>query len=225
MPTKSPVVSTVDGSDTAAPESTPTDGDGDGDGDSPDDGDCDGAFDNSLAGAPFRFIGESDGDWAGVSLATTGDVDADGTPDMVVGARYNGNFAERAGKVYLLSGAHLDRSEQLADHPAFHGEADNNWLGYAVGRAGDVTGDGIPDLLLGALQHDEARGAIYIVPGGGWLQEAGTNTNVADVAVSTLVGDQPDDHLGIFIYTAGDIDGDHRADIIIGAHHAETADG
>jgi hypothetical protein len=189
------------------------------------DGDCDGSFSNSLAGAPLRFAAEAAGDWAGVSLATTGDVDADGVPDMVVGARYNSTFGERTGKVYLLSGAHLDRSDHLGDHPAFHGEADNNWLGYAVGRAGDVTGDGIPDLLLGALQHDEARGAVYVVPGGGWLQEAGTDLNVADHATTTLVGALPDDLLGISIYTAGDVDGDDRADLLVGAHHATTAGG
>jgi len=189
------------------------------------DGDCDGEFDNRLDASPWRFDGEAAGDWAGVALANTGDVDADGLPDMVVGARYNSTNGERTGKVYLLSGGHLDRSSLLGDHPGFHGESDNDWLGYSVGHAGDVTGDGIPDLLLGALQHDEARGAVYVVPGGAWLQEAGTDLDVGAEAYATLVGTLPDDLLGISIYASGDVDGDARSDILVGAHHATTAGG
>ena len=191
------------------------------------DGNCDGNYSNSLAGASYAYTGENDGDWAGVALTATGDVDADGVPDMLVGARYNSDNGERAGKIYLLSGAQLGQSTDLGSLPSFVGETPGDWLGYAVGYAGDTNGDGVAELLMAGLHHQNDRGAVYLVNGGSDLNQQGQD--VAQRADLKLLGEEEGDLLGVSVYAAGDVDGDQRSDLLIGAHKAggsfETAPG
>ncbi len=87
------------------------------------------------------FIGEGAGHEMGWSVAGLGDVDGDSCSDVAIGARGYGNAT---GKVYVYSG----RSGRLLTSMVGEFAGDN--FGSSVAAAGDVNGDGHPDLLVGA---------------------------------------------------------------------------
>ncbi len=181
------------------------------------DDDCDGDVDfSSLAGAAGSWLGEAAGDRAGAALAGPGDVDGDGLPDLLIGA------PGRAG-AYLLSGA-----EQALDDSALDlteawlflgGESEGDEAGSAVAGAGDVNGDGRPDLLVGAPQHGDAAGAAYLVLGA--ARGENETRSLAD-AQALLYGEQAGDLAGCAVAGAGDADDDGFADLLVGAWQAET---
>ncbi len=103
--------------------------------------------------------------------------------------------------------------------------ANNDLLGFAVASAGDINGDGFDDLILGvvyASPRGRASGASYVVFGTG-------SESVATIDVSTLngsngfklSGEAAYDRSGRSVASAGDVNGDGFADVIIGAHGAD----
>jgi hypothetical protein len=135
----------------------------------------------------------------GRAVASTGDVDGDGVPDLLVGAP--GALAG-AGRVQLLSG--LDGSV-LLDVP---GAAAGGAFGTSVDAAGDVNGDHVPDLLVGAPGDSTAApsaGAAYLL--------SGADGTVLDV----LLGDAAFDRLGESVAGLGDANGDGVPDVAAGA--------
>ena len=101
---------------------------------------------------------------SGESLGTAGDVDGDGLDDLIIGAWANDDGGISAGKTYLVSGSTLSASSsssfglEYADF-AFIGEASGDESGRSVSTAGDVNGDGLDDLIIGARYN--ADGGSY----------------------------------------------------------------
>ena len=91
----------------------------------------------------LEFTPETAG-FFGSSVAGMGDVDGDGYDDLVVGAARADDPGEDAGQVFAYSGA--DGSPLWT----FDGRHAGDWLGSAVGALGDVNGDGVPDIVVGA---------------------------------------------------------------------------
>jgi len=113
--------------------------------------------------------GEDDGPVGNYGrVISAGDVDADGQDDLVLSAFGNSETGEKAGAVYLFHGP-LDGSQSYSGADAkWLGEAEGDQAGYTVSAAGDVDGDGIPDIAFGAFYTDgdsEDDGAVYIVRG------------------------------------------------------------
>lgn len=102
----------------------------------------------------------------GASLAAAGDVNGDGYGDVIIGAESfdNGNIDEGRAVVYFGS------DTSLLDNPAWIAEPDQNYAytGGSVAGAGDVNGDGYPDLIVGARGFDAGlsdRGAATVFYG------------------------------------------------------------
>jgi hypothetical protein len=102
------------------------------------------------------------------------------------------------------------------------GAGASNWLGLAVAGAGDVNGDGFADVILGAPFADGLYGAAYVVFG--TADGYGANMNVSSLDGSNgfrLVFGAMFDGLGLTVSSAGDLNGDGLADVVVGAPTAE----
>ncbi len=159
--------------------------------------------------AVISITGEANLQEFGNSAASAGDVNGDGYDDIIVGAYRNDDWGPTAGKVYLYYGsaAGLD----VTTPTTIIGENPFDRFGYAVSTAGDVNGDGYADVLVGATDYalGSKKGKVYM-----YLGSAGGLTTIPAFMVE---GEQDGDELGWSMDTAGDMNGDGYADILIGA--------
>ncbi|MEZ4236237.1 MAG: FG-GAP repeat protein [Myxococcota bacterium] len=192
------------------------------------DGTTSGAVDSYDDPSVLDVVGVSPQENAGSEI-WMGDVTGDGLADLLV-ARQNATVGDviGCGAVSIVAGDPDLRARAAAGEPLDLAEPDGHltlagtqpygrvgiWL-----RTGDVTGDGVLDLLVGADQEDGHLGAAYLLEGGPWLAEAGTVTTGAlgplQGHVLHLLGrtDTDEAHFGATVQLA-DLDGDGRAEIV-----------
>ena len=155
------------------------------------------------------LTGEAAGDLFGVSVASAGDVNHDGFPDLVVGAHENDAAGANAGRAYIyLGGPGADSRPDFI----LTGEAAGDAFGYSVASAGDVNGDGNADVIVGAYENSaraSGAGRAYVFFGG---------PNMDTTPDLILTGDAAGDYFGISVASAGDINGDKYGDVIVGAY-------
>lgn len=174
------------------------------------------------AGVDGRFVGDLS--WGvGAAVAGVGDVDGDGLGDVLVGHPNYTNEGDRIGAVYLLLGPATGGDITPAAVWANSG-MDNGGLGASVSAAGDVDGDGIADLLIGAPQLEtvlENQGVAFVVSG---ASVSGLVNDPAD-ADAILLGASAHDNLGQQVLGAGDMDGDGLDDVLVSAPRVDGSTG
>ncbi len=154
----------------------------------------------------FTLTGQADGDHFGWSVREAGDLDRDSFPDILVGAPFDDTAGANAGSVSIISGRTGIAIRTL------YGSAAGDCFGYSASAAGDVNGDGRPDLIIGAPGRPSfanRAGSVRIVSG----SDYSTLYTFAGVAVG--------DSYGFAVNAAGDVDNDGRPDVLIGAPGAD----
>ncbi len=150
-------------------------------------------------------------DGFGSPLGGAGDVNGDGYDDVIVGEYlYSGGLNDQ-GRALVYHGSENGLS-QNPDWTAEGGLA-NAWFGYSVATAGDVNGDGYGDVIVGAPQHKSgglAVGRAYVYHG--------SANGLEDAYAWMVEGDQDYAWFAYSVDTAGDVNGDGYADVIVGAH-------
>jgi hypothetical protein len=154
--------------------------------------------------------GEQNAAFLGYSVGTAGDVNGDGYSDVIVGANQYDNGSTNEGRAYVYHGS-ADAPELSA---SWTDESDQGGAHYgsSVATAGDVNGDGFSDVIVGADDYSNGQGA-----GGRAFVYHGSLEGLATVATWTADGDQDAAQFGTDVATAGDVNGDGFADVIVGA--------
>ena len=169
--------------------------------------------DVSVGTADASFLGTDVGDHLARSVGGVDDADGDGRGDWLVGGCWNSDAGYQAGKVYLMRGGDgpwaPDSSVEAEAGASFVGEAPEDWAGRSVSAAGDVDGDGLHDLLIGAYGNDDGgsgAGKAYLVLGRttGWQADA----DLGGFADAAFTGEATDDRAGLNLGSAGDMDDD-----------------
>ena len=195
--------------------------------------------------AGFVLNGIKAFDRSGVSVSNAGDVNGDGIDDLIIGALFAGRNGRAEGQSYVLFGRTTGfpaAFELRSLLPAAGGDGTEGFVlngidggdvsGDEVSNAGDVNGDGIDDLIIGALEADpngvSEAGESYVVfgrttgfPATFELRSLLPAEGGDGTAGFVLKGIDGNDRSGDVVSNAGDVNGDGIDDFIIGADQAD----
>ena len=169
----------------------------------------------------------SPGDGFGASAAPAGDLDRDGIPDVAVGAPGDDAGGSGSGALYLVfmnSDGTPKRTAKIigttANGPSLSA---GDGFGSSAAPAGDLDGDGIPDLAVGAPGDDaggSGSGALHVM----LMNADGTPKRTAEINGATAGAPSlsAGDGFGASAATAGDLNGDGIPDIAVGAPGDDT---
>jgi len=169
------------------------------------------------------FIGTQESERVGYALCGGGDVNGDGYDDFMIGSFHNYHYGYDAGTAYLiLGGAPFPRGrfDSLIKADAqFFGESRFQGVGYSIANNGDLNGDGLDDIIIGAPagnSQTRVEGKVYIVLGR-QTADWGNQFILASSADGALEGEKPWDRLGVAVTFVGDMNGDGFDDFLVGA--------
>jgi methionine-rich copper-binding protein CopC len=158
----------------------------------------------------------------GQHVSSAGDINGDGYADVIVGAQQGGASGTNAGSAYVIYGKSTNAGVALpsgtiasSDGFMFSGAA-SSFLGSSVSSAGDVNGDGLADLIIGAYGANNFNGSAYVVYG----NTAGIWPSLTSDTIAASQGFKisADGWFGYNknVSAAGDVNGDGLADVIVG---------
>jgi hypothetical protein len=184
-------------------------------------GDRTGPLDLAATNADVTVYGAAGGDRLGEGVAA-GDVNGDGLDDLVLPAPFAVSLGgvKDAGRTYVLTSPPSPEIDLASDMPAatVYGADDGDQLGH-VSVAGDADGDGKDDLLLTAVSADGLGNSVDLAGEAAFLRSSSLKAVVdtaAGDADSAIFGRDTRDRLGRSA-TMGDVHGDGREELILGA--------
>ena len=197
----------------------------------------------------WAVLGESSSHHFGTTVSALGDMDGDGLAEWLAGGRgirFGSDDPSPEATAFLISPADLVAADTSDAHaggvPAqsltaqpksweFLAEHSSNLAYGQVSSAGDFNGDGTLDILIGVPDQDTS-GLAYVVSGAHLAASDaadGTTDGTIDLTqtgsqpgIWKFLGEQARDLAGSSVGSAGDFDGDGRADLIIGASGAQA---
>jgi len=196
----------------------------------------------------FRIFGAAGDDNLGASVSYAGDINGDRIDDIIIGAYMASPFPDRdtAGVTYVLFGkraapasfADVDLLVMVTGRTTgfrILGVTSGDYSGRAVSNAGDVNGDGIGDVIIGAyfaspsaMLGKNAAGVSYVVFGRNVTELTPYISDIDLLSVVSgsnvgfrILGANQDDASGRSVSSAGDINNDGVGDVIVGAKQAD----
>jgi Ca2+-binding RTX toxin-like protein len=183
----------------------------------------------------FRINGPATGAQLGQAVSTAGDFNGDGFDDLLIGSKMGFQGGQRTGEAFVVFGsaaglpAELDLSKLTGSNGfRLHGDFNNGQAGYSVASAGDVNGDGYDDLLIGApgeQPNGSGSGASYVVFGHAGAQAADIDLGSLNGTTGFKISGAGGDNLGSSVSSAGDVNGDGYADLLVAASSYGTFGG
>lgn len=196
----------------------------------------------------IQYFGLATDDHLGSAVSSVGDLNGDGFDDFAVSAPYaDPNGVVGAGSAYIIFGGQnpvqgvngLDGTNGFRVDGAIPYER----VGFSLSSAGDFNGDGFDDLLVGGpgdranpWDYDTATpagaGQSYVIFGkaSGFapsirlntLNGSGNGFAITGIDGTAIAGVDGVDYAGFSVSSAGDVDGDGFADLIIGAPYVDS---
>jgi hypothetical protein len=157
----------------------------------------------------YQFNGVSVGDQFGLAVTGMGDLDQDGHDDIAISAPYDDTAGSNFGAVRFYSGR---TGSLLRLIPGTQSGAE---FGYSVAAAGDIDADSVPDLIVGTRLHSTVNGTSS--------GSASVFSGATGVLLHVFLGPSSFDNAGWSVAGVGDVDGDGRPDVAVGAPFADGA--
>ncbi|HUR28183.1 MAG TPA: integrin alpha [Planctomycetota bacterium] len=153
----------------------------------------------------FYLLGEEAGDEFGAAVSAVGDLDGDGVSELAVASPGARSFGRNSGSVFVFDGKDAHVVFRL------YGDGFGERFGTSVAGAGDMNGDGKPEIAVGApCPRLDRPGYVRILSG-------------ADAEILyTFGGEHTWELFGTTLAPVGDADGDGHADLLVGAPVSRT---
>jgi hypothetical protein len=172
-----------------------------------------------VSGVQHMFAADAIMNWGGYhsdvgyDVAGAGDIDGDGLSDILISAPFGGHADKDGGEVYVLTGPVTGTIHSSDLQAVLTSSSYCAYAGVAVSSAGDVNGDGLDDILVGApydSANAEYAGAAYLVLG------PVSGTFMLSSSHLRLLGDEAYENVGRAVSDAGDLNGDGYGDFVLG---------
>ncbi len=174
---------------------------------------------NNTANGPVL----NNNDFFGISIANIGDLNGDGISDIAVGATGDDAGGENRGAIHVMlmnSNGSVSNTIEINNNTANGPVLNNNdFFGSSIANIGDLNGDGISDIAVGATGDDAggaSRGAIHVM----LMNSNGSVSNTIEINNNTANGPVllDGDSFGFSIANIGDLNNDSISDIAVGAN-------